>query len=352
MTILQSGAVAATVATGLLAEGTRAWRVDRDGTYVLKHATMQGGQSIANETATFIVKGLTPALVPTLKWKYAKNVNGWYCAQVAFPWRKGYDTVLSDMRLLFADRFNAKNQRTAYLVDPSTTLDPLPRTETYKGTTYRAAPIDLSGFAKYADGTRAVAGVSDSTMASSLDRVPRSECTICLRVANRDLSTVEPVANKLAFLAWKMNGTDVFLPIAEIPARTAGRYEAPAPRPLTLAEANLADAFGLAPAAVSDGTVTCRIATIEFGADGSAEGTFEIAAEDAGRILAESGELASGATLSVLGAEGLGGPFRALDASSCGVKLLSRKPPFAFSVAKPGKNVFFKVRLQCADQYE
>ena len=34
------------------------------------------------------------------------------------------------------------------------------------------------------------------------------------------------------------------------------------------------------------------------------------------------------------------------------MKLLSRKPPFAFRVAKPGKSAFFKVRLQCADQYE
>ena len=91
---------------------------------------------------------------------------------------------------------------------------------------------------------------------------------------------------------------------------------------------------------------------MDFGTDGSVEGTFEIAAGDTGRIVAESGELSGGAKLTVLGAKGLDDVFEPLDPAACGVELLSREPPYAFRVKTPGDNAFFKVRLEAEDVYE
>ncbi len=355
VTILQSDGVAptaVTVAEGLGDEGTQAWTVTRDGTYTLTHSTMQGGVSVSNETAVFRVRGVTPALAPALKWKYAKNANGWYCAQVAFAWHAGYDELVTDMRLLFADRTNAEGKLSAYLVKPATVLDPVDETEEYEGTVYRVARIDLSGFASLADGARAVYGVSDATIGSGVDSVPAAERKICLRVANRDLASVEHVANMLACLAWKYDNEDVFLPISEatVPARRSALQSAS--RPLSVSEANLSAAFGLSAAAVTRGAVvTCRVSTMSIGEDGSVAGTFEIAAEDAAGVVAESGELAPGVAFSVLGATSVVGSYEPLG-EACGVSLLSRTPPYAFRVADPGDASFFKVRLEAENVFE
>ena len=212
--------------------------------------------------------GPLPPVEAALKWKYAKNANGWYCAQLALAWHPAFAEEIGNMRLLFADRTDAQGRRTAYLVDPATVIDPLGTTETYRDVEYRVAPVDLSVFADVAIGSRAVYGVSDATMASSLASVPKAERKICLRVANRDLSTVEPVANKLAILAWDVGNESFFLPLAETMSSVVDGDVAPqpapqpAPRPLSVAEANLATAFGLAPAAVARGAVTCRIASM------------------------------------------------------------------------------------------
>ena len=90
---------------------------------------------------------------------------------------------------------------------------------------------------------------------------------------------------------------------------------------------------------------------MSFGEDGSVEGTFAVAAENAGGVVAESGELAPGVKLTVLGATSLGGAFEPLD-PSCGAELLSRKPPYAFRVKAPGAAAFFKVRLEAEDLFE
>ena len=480
VTILQNGDEDEPVAAELAGEGDVVWQVFEDGTYVLVHKTVveTDGPAVSDdepvETATFVVRG-HPLVEAALRWKYAKNANGWHCAQVALTWHPSYADEISDMRLLFADRYedseplavikvlddeqaaffevpemikmagndwkyyflNDENgkvyterflesgyreklverptvingdelgdvtgwassrdshsyitngvlnadgtsfseditvngrtvtiafassphglgRRTAYLVDPATVLDPLGTTETYRDTEYRVAPVDLSGFAGLADGARAVYGVSDETMDSSLDSVPKAERKICLRVVNRDYSTVGRVDNKLAILAWNVGGSPRFLPIAETMSSLRDDDDdpqpapQPAPRPLSVAEANLSASFGLAPAAVARGAVTCRVSSMSFGEDGSVEGTFAVAAENAGGVVAESGELAPGVKLTVLGATSLGGAFEPLD-PSCGAELLSRKPPYAFRVKAPGSASFFKIRLEAEDVFE
>ena len=361
--ILQSG-VAAPVAEGLVGESNFVWRATVHGTYTLTHATDGPSDGSDPETATFIVRGLYPDPSATLRWKYAKNANGWFCAQVALPWHPGYAAGITNIRLLFADRYDAAGRLSAYLVDPATAIDPLGTTETYRDIEYRVAPIGLDGFSDLGAGDRAVYGVSDETMDSPLASVPKSERKICLRVPNRQLQTVGLFLGKqIAWLAWDDGGEPRFLPLvgswdsAETetaqPAPPPGlSFGAPLSRPASLDEANAAESFGLPLAAVATAKVTCRIATMGFGADGSVEGTFEIAAEDAGRVVAESGELTPGAKLAVLGATSLGGSFEPLDPAACGVELLSRRPPYAFRVKAPGDNAFFKVRLEAENVYE
>ena len=348
-------------AEGLSGEGDYVWRALVNGTNVLTHVTV--GVDNVPETATFIVKGFYPEPSATLRWKYAKNANGWFCAQVALRWHPAYADAILNMRLLFADRYDAAERLSAYLVDPATVVDPLGATETYRDIEYRVARIDLDDFSNLGEGDRAVFGVSDETLAGKLDSVPKSERKICLRVPNRQLQTVEFLDNKIAWLAWDEGQEHRFLPLvgswasAETEAEQPGpqpdaSFGAPLPRPASPDEANEAKSFGLPLAAVATAEVTCRIASMGFGADGSAEGTFEIAAEDAGRVVAESGELTPGVKLAVLGAASLGGAFEPLDPAACGVELLSRKPPYAFRVAAPGKNAFFKIRLEAEDLFE
>ena len=355
VTILQSGA-AAPVAEGLVGESNFVWRATVHGTYTLTHVTDSPSDGSDPETATFIVRGLYPDPSATLRWKYAKNANGWFCAQVALPWLPVYADAITNMRLLFADRTDGNGTLAAHLVDPDgNPLDPLPRTETYRDIEYRVAPIDLDDFSNLGAGDRAVYGVSDETMASPLDSVPKSERLICLRVPNRQLQTVEFLDNKIAWLAWNDGGEPRFLPLVGswASSQTAQTStQSAVARPMAVDEANAAESFGLPLAAVATAEVACRIASMGFGADGSVEGTFEIAVGDAGRIVAESSGLSGGAKLTVLGAKGLGGPFEPLNSAACGVELLSRTPPYAFRVKTPGDKTFFKVRLEAEDRYE
>ena len=354
VTILQSGA-AAPVAEGLVGESNFVWRATVHGTYTLTHVTDSPSDGSDPETATFIVRGLYPDPSATLRWKYAKNANGWFCAQVALTWHPGYAAGITNMRLLFADRYDAAERLSSYLVDPATVVDPLGATETYRDIEYRVARIDLDDFSNLGEGDRAVFGVSDETLAGKLDSVPKSERKICLRVPNRQLQTVEFLDNKIAWLAWNDGGEPRFLPLvgswaSSQTAQTSTQFAVA--RPMAVAEVNAAESFGLPLAAVATAEVACRIASMGFGADGSVEGTFEIAAEDTGRVVAESGELTPGVKLTVLGAASLVGSFEPLDPAACGVELLSRKPPYAFRVKTPGDNAFFKVRLEAEDVYE
>ena len=355
VTILQSGA-AAPVAEGLVGESNFVWRATVHGTYTLTHVTESPTEGSDLETATFIVRGLYPDPSATLRWKYAKNANGWFCAQVALPWHPAYADAITNMRLLFADRTDGNGTLTAHLVDPDgNPLDPLPRTETYRDIEYRVARIDLDDFSNLGAGDRAVYGVSDETLASKLDSVPKSERKICLRVTNRQLQTVEFLDNKIAWLAWNDGGEPRFFPLVGswASSQTAQTStQSAVARPMAVAEVNAAESFGLPLAAVATAEVACRIASMGFGADGSVEGTFEIAAEDTGRVVAESGELTPGVKLTVLGAASLVGSFEPLDPAACGVELLSRKPPYAFRVKTPGDKTFFKVRLEAEDRYE
>ena len=357
VTILQNDAE---IAQGLSGESNYLWRATTNGVYTLRHETTpfvlgDDEDEYEPETATFIVQGLYPLPSATLRWKYAKNANGWYCAQVALKWHPGYANGLANLRLLFEDRHDDFDRLAAHLVDPATAVEPLGETEVYRDVEYRVAKIDLSAFASLGENDRAVFGVSDATMDSSLDSVPSSERKICLRVSNRQIQTLEVVENMIAWLAWDDGDESLFLPLlgnwtSAQTARTSTQHAVS--RPLSVDEANLSESFGLPLAAVAVAEVTCRIASMSFGEDGCVEGTFEVAAEDAGVVVAEGGELSTGARLVVLGATGLGATFEPLDPAAFGVELISRKPPYAFRVKTPGDKTFFKVQLEAEERYE
>ncbi len=222
--ILQDGVQVAGPTELAEAEGEWDWSVSENGTYVLEHVTLADGGTSAVERATFVVSGIGPGPVDapeaTLTWKYAKNANGWYCAQLAITWHPEYADGISNMRLLFADRFeDDETTLAAYLVDPATVVAPLGGDlERYRDTEYRAAPIDLSSFASLGDGERAVFGVSDATLKSSLASVPADERKICLRVVKRNLAALEDAS---AILAWESGGTPFFLPLRSVLAPPA-----------------------------------------------------------------------------------------------------------------------------------
>ncbi|MBP5786657.1 MAG: leucine-rich repeat protein, partial [Kiritimatiellae bacterium] len=150
----------------------------------------------------------TPNPAGTLYWKYARNANGWFCAQIAFPWHEGYGEALGNLRFLFADRVDAEGNRSAYLVDTSTAFVPLDTVEILEtdgadgGLEVRAAAIDTSEFASLRDGAWAIYGVGDATLGTELASVPAGECKIALRVVNRNIGTVEPLHGAIGYLAW------------------------------------------------------------------------------------------------------------------------------------------------------
>ena len=63
-------------------------------------ATMQ-----TNGRSGIVGTNILPEVTATLRWKYEKNTNGWFCAQVAIPWHEGYNEAISNLRLLIRDRY-------------------------------------------------------------------------------------------------------------------------------------------------------------------------------------------------------------------------------------------------------
>ena len=209
--------------TNVVAAGKTASFSVTYGTAVTVTAVADAGFAVEGEdTATFpsfqtdadVAFAFRPEPTATLKWKYARNANGWFCAQIAIPWHAGYGEALGNLRFLFADRTDAAGKATAYLVDTGTVFGALGRVETHEGRKYRAAGIDTKGFASLSGGKRAVFGVGDATLKSSLASVPKEERKIALRVVNRNLDTVKPLDDKVGFLAWETGGTTRYLAIS------------------------------------------------------------------------------------------------------------------------------------------
>ena len=62
------------------------------------------GNYVGTKRLEFTILQLPP-LTATLRWKYAKDVDGCFCVQVAIPWYAGYNEKISNLRLLFDDRY-------------------------------------------------------------------------------------------------------------------------------------------------------------------------------------------------------------------------------------------------------
>ena len=46
-----------------------------------------------------------PPVSATLRWKYAKDMGGCFCPQVAITWYASYNGAISNMRLLIPERY-------------------------------------------------------------------------------------------------------------------------------------------------------------------------------------------------------------------------------------------------------
>ena len=149
-----------------------------------------------------------PNPLVTLRFKYATNWNGFHGLQFATLWNPEYKNRISNLRFLFKDRLNDQDQKTAYIVDPSTAATPISTTEMYNGEEYRYAPIDMTIFDNISNITRVVYGVSDEAMYNPLNSIPstsgnHNNRTMALRIANRDINTVQLDSNGcLGLVAW------------------------------------------------------------------------------------------------------------------------------------------------------
>ena len=287
-----------------------------------------------------------PAPKTGFAWKYAKNKNGWFCAQIAFPGFEGYAEAFENPRFLFADRVNSQNVRTSYLVDPSTVIDPLGTTEVYGNTTYRKVALPVSAFAGKVNGARVVFGVSDATMSSTVDSVPAGERTIALRVVNRNINSVELLDNVLGYFAWDCCGETFYQPL--------GGKQSPGvilTKLLSIRTLNNAAAFGIDASAVAPEYVNCRFTSFNI-ANGKFVGTFEVVAESDEGTKAAVKEISSSVDTLLLGSESLAGPFEPIGDEVKDITFDVDNAPFTFKGTLPQKYKFFRLNLNIEELYK
>ena len=287
-----------------------------------------------------------PAPKTSLAWKYAKNKNGWFCAQIAFPGFEGYAEAFENPRFLFADRVNSQNARTSYLVDTSTVIDPLSTTEAYGNTIYRKVALPVSAFNGKVNGAKVVFGVSDATMSSTVDSVPAGERTIALRVVNRNINSVELLDNVIGYFAWDCCGETFYQPL--------GGKQSPGVilrKPLSIRTLNNASAFGIDASAVAPEYVNCRFTSFNI-ANGKFIGTFEVVAESDEGTKAAVKEISSSVDTLLLGSESPAGPFEPIGDEVKDITFDVDNAPFTFKGTLPQKYKFFRLNLNIEELYK
>ena len=287
-----------------------------------------------------------PAPKTSLAWKYAKNKNGWFCAQISLPGYAGYSEAFENPRFLFADRVNIQNVRTSYLVDTSTVIDPLSTTEAYGNTTYRKVALPVSVFNGKVNGAKVVFGVSDATMASPADSVPANERIIALRVVNRNINSVELLDNVIGYFAWDCCGATYYQPL--------GGKQSPGVilrKPLSIRTLNNASAFGIDASAVAPEYVNCRFTSFNI-ANGKFVGTFEVVAESDEGTKAAVQEITSSVSTLLLGSESPAGPFEPIGDEVKDITFDVDNAPFTFKGTLPQKYKFFRLNFNIEELYK
>lgn len=287
-----------------------------------------------------------PAPKTSFAWKYAKNKNGWFCAQIAFPGYEGYADAIENPRFLFADRTNSQNVRTSYLVDPSTVIDPLSTTESYQGTTYRKVALPTSAIDGKVNGARVVFGVSDATMTSSADSVPADERLMCLRVVNRNINSVALMDNVIGYLAWECCGDTYY--------QALGGTKSPgfiSTKLLSIKTLNNATAFGVDASVVAPETIHCRFTSFNISGNRFA-GSFEVVAESEEGTKAAVDEIASSVETLLLGAESPAGPFEPVGDAISDMVIDVDNAPFTFQGTLPSNYRFFRLNLNIDEIYK
>ena len=245
----------------------------------------------------------------TVRWKKA-NATGHYHGQIAMPWFAGYEEALSGMRFLFADRVQ-NGETYAQLWDYAVPSARHVANEVdLDGKSYRFVPLDVAAKTSgLASGARAVFGVSDATLASSVAAVPSAERRIGLYIRRRvspvsGEETDAGVENFIGARAWETNGKTCYQPVG------AG-YEngVIAEKILDAEDIDAAEALGFDPAFLAVAEPACRFTDFALDPFGEIDGWFEIFAATPDGIGASSAGTTAKAVFHLWGTDRLGGEW-------------------------------------------
>ena len=267
--------------------------------------------------STNLVFSFVPTPDAALRWKFSSAV-GRYFAQVAIPAHADYDEALEELAYIFADRTNGDGEIYAQLWNAAARA-PEGVLVTDRDVEYRGVALDPAAFAGQAEGERTIWGVSDASFAETRNIVPAgAERLIGLYVRKRvnpvsGNETAGEVENFLGYLTWVTDGARWFLPVVEggangavAPvARSATAQNVPQPHAYAPATLSAAAALGLGAEAVASAPPVARIAAFAVGADGAVSGRVEAVAGGEA-----SSSFGGAATVRILSAESLGGPWR------------------------------------------
>lgn len=274
-------------------------------------------------------------------WKFLKATGTWFAQlRVAFPGEDWADVLR--LRYLFADRIGEDGKMMAGLWS-SKNRAAVAATEVYGGETYRAVALDASVLAM-GDG-KAVYGVQNL----GADGVPVAERGIEMYVRKRvspdgGNESAAGVEDFVGYVAWEAGGATHAVPVAAgivqeelsvLRSMTVGTRGLSVP--IAAKALNRSLAVGVA---LDDGAEPyCTVASYQT-AGGRMYGTIEVGATKAGKI--RRGELGANASVSLLGANTVAGPYVELGRAEVG-------PDRTFEMDIPEGATFFRFRIDVAE---
>ena len=272
-----------------------------------------------------------------LGWKLLK-ATGTYFAQLKVTCTGGIAAGIDDLKFLFADRVGADGKTAAALWrTPLRAANP--DTTTYGGATYRHVALDASQIT--AVGVPVTFGVADLASAT----IPVAERTIEMYVrtgvspegGNAGAAQVDDF---VGYVVWTSGGVTRAVPVvaggsqaaAPLAALPSGRLgEATLPSAALPSPARLNASLAVGVLLTEDSSPYCQVTAFSV-EDGVMRGKVEVGAD--GR----AGALGANATVTVLGAASLAGPFAEVSAVTVAAD-------GSFSLTIPPGAKFFKLRI-------